>query len=92
MHDINYLEAADDYVKIYTNEGCFLKNKTMSFFNDALDGLQFVRTHRSYMVNVQEVTRLEPYEKESWLAILRSSSKVPVSKTGYSKLKEVLGL
>ena len=92
IHDIQYMEAADDYVKIYTKDGCFLKNKTMSYFNDALDTSQFVRTHRSYMINVQEVTRIEPYEKESWLAILRSGSSVPVSKTGYAKLKSVLGL
>jgi len=92
VHDIHYIEAADDYVKIYTTEGCFLKNKTMSYFNETLDGSQFVRTHRSYMLNVQEVTRIEPYEKESWLAILRLGSKVPVSKTGYAKLRAVLGL
>ena len=92
VHDIHYLEAADDYVKIYTNEGCFLKNKTMSYFNEVLNSTQFVRTHRSFMINIQQVTRLEPYEKENWLAILRSGSKVPVSKTGYAKLKTVLGL
>jgi two-component system LytT family response regulator len=92
VHDIHYLEAADDYVRIYTNEGCFLKNKTMSYFSEALDTSQFVRTHRSYMINIQQVTRLEPYEKENWLAILRSGNKIPVSKTGYSKLKMVLGL
>jgi two-component system, LytTR family, response regulator len=92
VRDIQYLEAADDYVKIYTKDGCYLKNKTMSYFNDTLDASQFVRTHRSFMVNVQEVTRIEPYEKESWLAILKAGTKVPVSKTGYTKLKEVLGL
>ncbi|MES2647254.1 MAG: LytTR family transcriptional regulator DNA-binding domain-containing protein [Bacteroidota bacterium] len=92
VRDIHYMEAADDYVKIYTKESCFLKNKTMSYFNETLDGSQFVRTHRSFLLNVQEVTRIEPYEKESWLAILKSGSKVPVSKTGYTKLKEVLGL
>ncbi|CAN5794521.1 LytTR family DNA-binding domain-containing protein [soil metagenome] len=92
IHDIQYMEAADDYVKIYTKDGCFLKNKTMSYFSDTLDGLQFVRTHRSFIINVQEVTRIEPYEKESWLAVLRSGTSVPVSKTGYAKLKDVLGL
>ena len=90
--DIQYLEAADDYVKIYTEEGPFLKNKTMGFFEKALDGKLFVRTHRSYIINVQQITRLEPHEKESYMGILKSSAQVPVSKTGYQKLKAVLGI
>lgn len=92
VHEIQYLEAADDYVKIYTKDGCFLKNKTMAYFDNILLPAQFVRTHRSFLLHVQEVTRIEPYEKEGWLAILRSGAKVPVSKNGYAKLKEVLGL
>jgi two-component system LytT family response regulator len=90
--DILYLEAADDYVKIYTKEGSFLKNKTMSFFENTLPQDQFVRTHRSYILNVQEITRIDPYEKENHLAILRSGGRIPVSKGGYGKLREVLGL
>jgi two-component system LytT family response regulator len=90
--EILYLEAADDYVKIFTKEGSFLKNKTMSFFENTLQQDQFVRTHRSYILNVQEITRIDPYEKENHLAILRSGARIPVSKNGYGKLKEVLGL
>ena len=92
MQDIHYLEAADDYVKIITSEGSFLKNKTMQFFDQTLDPQQFARVHRSYMLNVNQVTRIEPYEKENHLAILRSGAKVPVSKTGYPRLKSALGL
>jgi two-component system, LytTR family, response regulator len=92
MQDIHYLEAADDYVKIITSEGSFLKNKTMAFFDQTLDPQQFARVHRSYMLNVNQVTRIEPYEKENHLAILRSGAKVPVSKTGYPRLKAALGL
>lgn len=92
LTEIHYLEAADDYVKIHTAEGYFLKNKTMSFFENSLRKELFVRTHRSYMVNIQMITRLEPYEKETFMAILSSGQKVPVSKTGYTKLKEVLGI
>jgi two-component system, LytTR family, response regulator len=51
-----------------------------------------VRTHRSYLLNVQQITRIEPYEKDSHLAILKAGAQVPVSKTGYAKLKAVLGL
>jgi two-component system LytT family response regulator len=92
IEDVHYLEAADDYVKIHTPEGVFLKNKTMGHFEKALDGEQFVRTHRSYMVNVQRITRLDAHEKESWLALLTSGARVPVSKAGYTKLKGVLGI
>jgi two-component system LytT family response regulator len=90
--DIHYLEASDDYVKIWTREGSFLKNKTMSYFEESLPAGQFVRTHRSYIVNIHEITRIDPYEKETFLAILRSGKSVPVSKTGYVKLKGVLGI
>ena len=92
LEDIHYLEAADDYVKIHTHNGAFLKNRTMSFFEKALDPTQFVRTHRSYILNVQQVTRIDPYEKDSHLCILQSGAQVPVSKAGYVKLKAVLGL
>jgi two-component system LytT family response regulator len=90
--DVFYLEAADDYVKIHTQEGYFLKNKTMTHFEQSLDEQLFVRSHRSYIVNVQQITRIDPYEKDSHVAILRSGAKVPVSRSGYGRLKEVLGL
>jgi two-component system LytT family response regulator len=92
VDEIYYLEAADDYVKVFTREGSFLKNKTMNYFEKSLDPQHFVRTHRSYIMNIQQITRIEPYEKDSHLAILKSGAQVPVSKTGYSKLKQVLGL
>ena len=92
VHDVFYLEAADDYVKIHTKEGYFLKNKTMNHFEQVLDGQQFVRSHRSYIVNVQQITRIDPYEKDNHIAILRTGAKVPVSRGGYGKLRSVLGL
>lgn len=91
-HDVYFLEAADDYVKIHTQEGYFLKNKTMAYFEQVLDAQQFVRSHRSYIVNVQQITRIDPYEKDNHVAILRTGAKVPVSRGGYAKLKMVLGL
>ncbi|HLG40314.1 MAG TPA: LytTR family transcriptional regulator DNA-binding domain-containing protein [Chitinophagaceae bacterium] len=92
VHDIFYLEAADDYVKIHTQEGYFLKNKTMNHFEQVLDKQQFVRGHRSYIVNIQQITRIDPYEKDNHVAVLKSGAKVPVSRGGYGKLKAVLGL
>lgn len=92
LSEIQYLEAADDYVKIFTKDGNFLKKKTMNYFEAVLDPRQFVRTHRSYIVQVQQITRIDAYEKENQLAILTSGAKIPVSKSGYVKLKSVLGL
>jgi two-component system LytT family response regulator len=90
--DVEYLEADDDYVSVHTKEGSFLKNKTMSFFEQTLDASQFVRVHRSYIIKIQDITRIDPYEKDAHIAILKSGAKVPVSKTGYAKLKQVLGI
>ena len=89
--NIQFLESADDYVKIHTAEGIYLKNKTMAYFESTIDPTQFIRIHRSYLVNVQLISRIDPYEKESHLAILSNGHKLPVSKTGYSKLKAILG-
>ncbi len=92
VHDVFYLEAADDYVKIHTKDGYFLKNKTMNHFEQVLDKQHFVRSHRSYIVNIQQITRIDPYEKDNHIAVLRTGAKVPVSRSGYGKLKTVLGL
>ena len=89
---IHYIEAADDYVKIFTPEGSFLKKKTMGYFENSLETFHFVRVHRSYIVNTQLITRIDPYEKDSHLLLLSTGAKLPVSKAGYSKLKEVLGI
>ena len=89
---VHYIEAADDYVKVYTMEGHFLKNKTMGFYEATLPAGLFVRVHRSYLVNMQEITRIDPYEKETHIALLKSGAKIPVSKAGYIRLRAVLGL
>ena len=72
MQEIEYLQADDDYVKIHTKEGSFLKKKTISHFEKVMDASQFVRVHRSYIVQVHQVTRIEPYEKDGHIAILKS--------------------
>jgi two-component system LytT family response regulator len=90
--DIKYLEANDDYVNIYTSEGKFLKNKTLSYFEKQLDSDIFVRIHRSYIVKIAEITKIEVYKKDSHLVILKSGEQIPVSKTGYPKLKSALGI
>ncbi|MES2848286.1 MAG: LytTR family DNA-binding domain-containing protein [Bacteroidota bacterium] len=92
VNDILYLEAADDYVKVHTTEGYFLKSKTMGHFENTLDANIFCRCHRSYLVNTQYITRIDPYEKDSHVAVLKNGTKVPVSRSGYGKLREALGL
>ncbi|WP_133777348.1 LytR/AlgR family response regulator transcription factor [Pedobacter nutrimenti] len=90
--DIHYFEADDDQVKLSTTEGVYYKNKTMSFFEQSLEPSQFIRIHRSYIINLSQVTRIELKEKESYIVLLKSDIWLPVSKTGYLKLKAALGL
>lgn len=92
VQEVHYLEAADDFVKVFTKEGYYLKNKTMSFFESFLPAEMFVRCHRSYIVNIQEITRIDPYEKDGHVAVLKSGAKINISRNGYGKLREVLGL
>ncbi|WP_158795756.1 LytTR family DNA-binding domain-containing protein [Pedobacter sp. L105] len=90
--DIHYFEADDDQVKISTTEGNFYKNKTMSFFEQTLDSDQFIRIHRSYLINLAQVSKIELKEKDNYVVLLKSGIWLPVSKTGYLKLKTSLGL
>ena len=92
LPQVQYMEAADDYVKIFTADGNFLKKKTMQYFEGSLPAADFIRIHRSYIVNAQLITRITPYEKDSHLAVLTTGVQLPVSKAGYNKLKQVLGI
>jgi two-component system, LytTR family, response regulator len=87
---IEYLEAQDDYVMIYTKDERFLKQQTMKFFERHLDPAMFIRVHRSYIVNIQTIDRIEPYEKTNYILSLKSGKKVPVSRTGMQVLKDQL--
>jgi two-component system LytT family response regulator len=92
VHDILYLEAYDDYVKIFTTKEMFLKKKTMSFYEQSLNPSQFVRVHRSYIIALSQLTKIEPSEKDTYLGLLKNGTKIPLSKSGYVKLKTVLGI
>ncbi len=92
VQEVSYVEADDDYISIHTGEGKFLKKMTMKQLEESLDPDKFARVHRSFLVNLQQVSGLEPYEKESYLLRLRSGQKIPVSKSGYARLRQVLGL
>lgn len=92
VDQIIYLQSDDDYVRIHTVEGSFLKKDTMATFEKRLIPSQFVRIHRSFIVQIDYLDRIEAYEKESYLAILKSGDKLSVSKAGYARLKQILGL
>lgn len=87
---INYLAADDDYVSIHTDEGSALKKATLTYFEKNLNQDEFVRVHRSFIVRINQIIRIEPYEKESHKVILKDKSSISVSKSGYAKLKAAL--
>jgi two-component system LytT family response regulator len=88
---LEHAEAVDDYVHLVTEGKKHLKQQTISGLEAALDPSRFVRIHRSYLVNVERVVRIEPYGKESKIAILSTGAKLPVSRAGYARLKTLLG-
>jgi two-component system, LytTR family, response regulator len=89
---VQYLEAADDYVKIHTADGTFLKKQTMQFFEDSLPSTEFIRVHRSYIISATLISRIDPHEKDSHLVLLTTGVRLPVSKNGFATLKAVLGI
>ncbi len=90
VEKINYLEAQDDYVMIYTDEGKHLKQATMAYFEENLDKSEFIRIHRSYIVKIGLVVQLEPYGKDNYVAKLKNGVTLRVSKSGLKNLKEKL--
>ncbi len=87
---ISYIEAQDDYVMIHSTEGSLLKQKTMKYFEEHLSPDDFLRIHRSYIAAVQRIKKIELVEKESYRIILDDGTKLPVSKSGYERLKNIL--
>jgi two-component system LytT family response regulator len=87
---IIYIEAQDDYVMLYTEDGKHLKEKTMKYFETHLDNNVFIRIHRSYIVNINFISQLEHFTKESYLVILKNGTKLKVSDSGYKNLKSRL--
>jgi two-component system LytT family response regulator len=90
--EVEMIEAYDDYVKIHHLGKVHLKKKTMNYFEQTLDPKVFVRIHRSFLMNINELTRIESFEKNSYLAILKSGKRIPISRTAYGPLKESLGI
>jgi two-component system LytT family response regulator len=87
---LEYAEAQDDYVALASEGKKHLKQQTIASLEAALDPRQFVRIHRSYVVNLERVTRIEPYGKDSRVAVLSSGTRLPVSRAGYARLQALL--
>lgn len=88
LDQVIYIEAQDDYVMIYTPTSKHLKEKTMKYFEQNLSSRQFVRIHRSYIVNIDYIHQIEHFTKASYICILKNGTKLKISESGYKLLKE----
>jgi len=90
VEKLDYAEAQDDYVSLKSEGKTHLKHQTISGLEACLDPARFVRIHRSYLVNLDRVVNIEPYAKDSKIAILGDKTRLPVSRSGYARLQELL--
>ena len=88
---IDYIEAQDDYICIRSEGKSYLKSQTLAELETQLDPAKFLRVHRSYLLNIDGIGRIEAATKDSHVAILRDDTRIPVSKAGYQKLKVLVG-
>ena len=88
VDSILYLRSEDDYVMIFHKDGKALKHQTMKYYENNLPGEDFIRTHRSAIVKINQIDRIEPYGKETYCAIMKDGARIPVSRTGYKSIKE----
>lgn len=90
VQQIYYVEAEGDYVTIHAESGSYLKEKTMKYYEDNLPSGAFARIHRSYIVNIASIEKLELYEKETYMVLLKNGAKLRASREGYRRLKELM--
>ena len=87
---LDFAEAQDNYVALSSEGKKHLKQQTISSLEKALDPERFLRIHRSYIVNLERVTRIEPYSKDNYVVVLSSGAQLPVSRSGYARLRAIL--
>jgi two-component system LytT family response regulator len=87
---LDYAQAQDDYVALRTEGKTLLKSQTLAALEASLDPSVFVRVHRSFLVRLERIRALEPYGKNDHVAILVDGTRVPVSREGYARLRELL--
>ena len=92
IKDVLYFKAEDDYVRIVHTEGEHLKNTTLSNFEDRISPSDFIRVHRSYILPIKSIKKIEAYTKDSYLAILTNGEKIPVSKAGYKLIRNQISV
>jgi two-component system LytT family response regulator len=85
--DILFLESNENYVNIHTRKGIYVKDKTMKFFEDYLPKNQFMRLHRGYIANLNEIASIEAYTKDSYQATMKNGEKIKVSQDGYKRFR-----
>jgi two-component system LytT family response regulator len=90
VETLDYVEAQDDYVAFKTAGKQYLKDQTLAAVEASLDPSRFVRIHRSYLLNIDRIARVELYAKDSRIAILRDGTRLPVSRAGYARLSQLL--
>lgn len=90
LDKLDYAEAQDDYVALHSQGKSYLKQQTITSLETALDPEQFIRIHRSYLVNIERVARIEPYSKDSRVIVLMDGQQLPVSRSGFERLKALL--
>ena len=90
--DIICLQADGDYVQIITATGNYLKEQTMKYFDENLPASLFVRVHRSCIVNIQTIARIELYDKQNQQLTLKNGHQIKVSQAGYKTLRAKLHL
>jgi two-component system LytT family response regulator len=91
LDKLDYVEAQDDYVALHAEGKSYLKQQPIGELEMALDAARFVRIHRSAIVNLERVARIEPYAKDSRVAVLADGTRLPVSRSGYARLLEAMG-
>jgi two-component system LytT family response regulator len=90
LENIRYFEAQDDYVMIHTHQKKHLKQKTMRYLEEHLNPKDFIRIHRSFIVSIKEIKKIELAEKDTYNVVLEDKKNLPLSRTGYAKLKDIL--
>jgi len=88
---LDYVEAQDDYIGLRSEKKLYLKQQTISSIETQLDPKKFIRVHRSYILNLERIARIEPFTKDSRVAVLQDGTQIPVSRAGHVRLKELLG-
>jgi two-component system LytT family response regulator len=90
VEKLDYVEAQDDYIALHSQKRSYLKQQTISSLEISLDPKQFVRVHRSCIINLERIAKIEPYTKDSRIAILTDGTQLPVSRSGYARLTDLL--